>query len=132
MTKPESREAHEYLTFLVERVARKEWRVDVDPTFEGEKIQSSYVMIGKPAVQLHQYLGWINNCVRRKIKHVYILATGNRNIKKAHRLFELLNKDSRFVLLFEEDLERGMYYDDEKTQAICRAYEVRCHQDLHP
>jgi hypothetical protein len=90
-------EKTKYLEFLCDKVAAKRCGVDTNPTFEGDKIRASFVMVGRPGVRAspEPYMEWVDNCIRNRIKTVYILACGPVNVALARTLLERLHEQKK-------------------------------------
>ena len=100
---PDKKTRFETISFMnmLERLANKPPGKDVNPTYIGENIKCSIVLIARYETYLmyglDPYLNWINKCCEKGICSVYVCARGDANtmiVKKIRDAYEQSKKIS--------------------------------------
>jgi len=115
-------ETRRFVDFLDQKITKKKTGVDVDPTFEGDGINTSIVYVSRHE-NVGPHLGWIKKCINRDIRTIYICAFGERNISLVKKLEGRLESNKRLTKGFSREF-RLPWRKGRKKDNICVRYEV--------
>lgn len=114
-------ETRRFVEFL-EKIVTKKPGVDINPTFEGDRIRTSIVLIARPEVYWSKgivpYLKWIRKCINKDIKSVYVCARGPLNTSIAKRVPIPLEESSEVRKISEKETKLP-FYKGKRTNVIC-------------
>jgi hypothetical protein len=90
---------------MLEKLARRSHGEDVSPTYIGEKIKCSIVLIARYEKYLTHglspYLGWINKCCKEGICSFYVCAVGDPNIMIVRKIRDAYEESKKISVVSE-------------------------------
>ena len=90
---------------MLEKLSRKPPGEDVSPTYKGENIKCSIVLIARQDTYLMRglapYLNWINKCCNRGICSFYVCAIGDPNIKIVKKIRDAYGESKKISSVAE-------------------------------
>lgn len=104
---PDTKARSETIGFMktLEKLARKRPGEDVSPTYSGECIKCSIVLIAKQETYLLRglspYLNWINKCLNEGIRSFYVCAIGDANISIVRKIHDAYAASKRISIVSE-------------------------------
>lgn len=119
-----------YFFKILEELANKEHKIDINPNYIGEYIKMSIVMIGRPErvftisgeIDITPYINWIFSCEKKGIKSIYLLAL-SKNIIAAKKTAKLLDEMPKRFKKFSES-NYNVKINTKNFIAICIRYQI--------
>jgi len=105
-------------TGMLEKLSRKLHGEDVSPTYNGENIKCSVVLIAKQEKYLlhglSPYLNWINKCCADGIRSIYVSAIGDANISIVRKIQDSYAESKKISVVSAETQPA----DDKKAMVL--------------
>jgi hypothetical protein len=121
-------DTRQFMDFLDSKVLKKPAGVDVDPTFVSDSISVSIVYVARGGGYIGHHLKWINKCIKKGIRRIYICAWGSHNISLVGRLRDRLKSSNKLSEIFCDEFAVPKF-GTKKRDNICLSYDIKKDQN---